>query len=134
MLQETNNRFATTSWMWLTDPDELDDDELIDPFDCKIFRMVPAQGPQAGPTTAPTGEEYQLDGDDQAAFDAIHRRVLAGAVAALPHNGRIAAGDTRRLHADAEATMGDGPEAAIGATALAGTGGVSPCVAVLARA
>ncbi|GAB2921530.1 hypothetical protein GCM10027280_05860 [Micromonospora polyrhachis] len=134
MLQETNNRFATTSWMWLTDPDETENDELIQPFDCEILRMVPAQNAQTSPTTVPTGDEYQLDGDDQARFDAIHRTALARAVAVLPHNGRIAAGHTVALHAEAEAEMGTGPTAAIGATALAGTDGVSPCVAVLARA
>ncbi|MFI2652545.1 hypothetical protein [Micromonospora fulviviridis] len=133
MLQETTDPFGVTSWTWLTDPDEIAGDELIDPFDCKIFRVVPAQGPQPAPT-APTGEEYQLDGDDQVTLDAIHRTVLARAIAALPYNDRIAAGDTSRLHPDAEATMGDGPAAAIDAAALAGTGGVSPCVAVLARA
>lgn len=134
MLQETNNRFATTSWMWLTDPDEVENDELIHPFDCEIFRVVPAKSAQTSPSAGPTGDEYQLDDDNQAGFDAIHRRALARAVDALPHNGRIAAGDTDALHAEAEADMGTGPTAAIGATALAGTGGVSPCVAVLARA
>lgn len=134
MLQETNHRFAATSWMWLTDLDEIENDELIQPFDCEIFRMVPAQNAQTSSTVVPTGDEYQLDDNDQATFDAIHRSALARAVDALPHNGRIAAADTAALHAEAEADMGTGPTAAIGATALAGTGGVSPCVAVLARA
>ncbi|MET7962721.1 hypothetical protein [Micromonospora zamorensis] len=135
MLQETDQRFGTTSWMWLTDPDETENDELIQPFDCEIVRMVPAQNAQTSPTIVPTGDEYQLDDDDdQAAFDAIHRTALARAVAALPHNDRIAAGDTAALHPEAEAEMGTGPAAAIGVNALAGTGGVSGCVAVLARA
>ncbi|WP_433385888.1 hypothetical protein [Micromonospora sp. KLBMP9576] len=134
MLQETNHRFATTSWMWLTDPDEIENDELIQPFDCEIFRMVPARTAQANPTAVPTGDEYQLDDDDQARFDAIHRPALARAVATLPHDGRIAAGNTALLHPDAEAGMETGPTAAVGATALVGTSGVSTCVAVLARA
>lgn len=139
MLQETNIPFPGTSWHWLTEPETIEANELIDPFDLAIYTVIPAVNAQAGPTVSPSGDVFEPDGSDDAVFDALHRRVLPLVIGGLPDNNRIVAGDTRNLVPDAEAEMADGDdladaEAAIGVNALAGTGGVSPCVAVLARA
>ncbi|WP_326552363.1 hypothetical protein [Micromonospora sp. NBC_01813] len=139
MLQETDIPYLGTSWPWLDDPDELEEDELIDPFDGAIYQVAPPENPGVGPTYSRTDGLYEPRDEDEASFQRIHRRVLGQAIAGLAHNARIVEGKTTKLVPDAEAEMAEDGEsavavAAIGVNALAGTGGVSPCVAVLARA
>ncbi|BCJ60339.1 hypothetical protein [Micromonospora endophytica] len=139
MIQETQHRFPGTSWNWLTDPDQLEANELIDPFDLAIYTVVPPADANSRPTLKRTDEAYDLDHDDVETLKKIHQQALGQAVAALPHNGRIVAGNTASVHPDAFAEMPEfstpaAPAAAIGVNVTAGTGGVGPCVALLARA
>ncbi|GIJ80925.1 hypothetical protein SAMN05443287_103311 [Micromonospora phaseoli] len=138
MLQATKFPFAGTAWKWLTDPDALDANELIDPFDLAIYKVLPSVDGTAAPTLDRTDETYEPDHSDAKAFQAIHQQALGQAIAALPHNGRIVAGNTKTVFPDASAKMAKlfdlaMPVAAIGSNVTAGTGGVGPCVALLAR-